>query len=161
MSYRSTPENRHFGASFTSIGGVESKILMSPKWTFSDLFRCSGTSISRFLHPLRTWNLHQSVYFQECYDMTLRQESENQNLPPCFEKVFFRKISLRGLQWYILSHVYPLWCWKINVWKFSDSDPTLILSVLMDEIFILQFFCSMLMIHKPMETFTAWTTRAL
>ena len=32
--------------------------------------------------------------------------------PPCFEKVLFRKISLRGLQWCILSLAYPLWCWR-------------------------------------------------
>ena len=29
MSYHSTPENRHFGASFTSVGDVEAKISMS------------------------------------------------------------------------------------------------------------------------------------
>ena len=34
------------------------------------------------------------------------------NYPPCFEKVFIRKISFRGLQWYIFSLVYPLWCWS-------------------------------------------------
>ena len=26
MPYRSTPENRHFGVSFTSVGGVEAEI---------------------------------------------------------------------------------------------------------------------------------------
>ena len=29
MSYRSTWKNRHFGARFTSVGGVEAEILMS------------------------------------------------------------------------------------------------------------------------------------
>ena len=30
-----------FGASFTSVGGVEARISMAPKWTLSDLLRCS------------------------------------------------------------------------------------------------------------------------
>ena len=42
--------------------------------------------------------------------------------PTCFEKVFFRKNSLRGLQWYILPHAYILYgIGEKNVWKFSDS----------------------------------------
>ena len=44
MSYRSTPENRHFGANFMSEGGVEAEILMYPKWTSFDLFQRSRTA---------------------------------------------------------------------------------------------------------------------
>ena len=36
------------------------------------------------------------------------KKTENQSLlPPCFKVVVFRKISLRGLQCYIFSLVYP------------------------------------------------------
>ena len=42
VSHHTTREKRHFGASFTSIGSVEAKISMSPKWTFYNSFRCSG-----------------------------------------------------------------------------------------------------------------------
>ena len=49
------------------------------------------------------------------YLRRVQKKSENQNLPPCFEKVFFRKITSRGLQslWYnMISLVYTLWCWR-------------------------------------------------
>ena len=72
------------------------------------------------LHCVWMWNLHQRVYFHKCYAMTL--SFIYRNYPTCFEKVFFRKISLRGLQWYIFPLVYPLWCWRN---KFSDRNTTL------------------------------------
>ena len=53
------------------------------------------------------------------------KKSENQNLPPCFEKVFFRKISVRGLQWHISPLYTPYGVGEINVWKFTDRDTTL------------------------------------
>ena len=58
MSYRSTPENRHFGASFTSVGGVEAEISMSQNTEKDRKKSTLGTSISQLLHP-------QSVHFQE------------------------------------------------------------------------------------------------
>ena len=47
MSYRSTPENRHFGTSFTSVGGVEAEISMSQNTKKDRKKSTSGTSISR------------------------------------------------------------------------------------------------------------------
>ena len=119
-SLRSTRENRHFGASFTSVGGVEAEISMPPKWTFSNLFWCSGASIYRVLHPptdmklapkcLFSWVLRNDIEF---YLRGVQKKNLKIKIyPPCFEKVFFRKISLRGLQWHIFSLVYPLWCWR-------------------------------------------------
>ena len=124
----STYENRHFGASFMSVGGVETKILMSPKWTPSDLFRCSGTLISRLLHPLQTWNLHQNVFFHECYTMTLSQvylSGYRKNLkikiyPPCFEGILQKDYN--GI--YFPLHI-PYGVGEIHVWNFFGRDPTL------------------------------------
>ena len=135
MSYCSTHENRHYGANFTSIGGVED--INVPEVDFFRFFWCSRTLISWLLHPLRTWNLYQSVYFQKCYDnydiefylRVVQKKNENQNpLPPCFEKMFFRKISLRGLQWCIFSLVYRHGVGEINVWNMFGRDPPLMCS---------------------------------
>ena len=93
MSLRSIHENRHLRTSFTFIGGVEAELSVPPKWDFFNLFRCSGAPTSQLLYPLRTRNLHQNVYFHECYAMTLsfirgstEKKSENQNLPHLFWK---------------------------------------------------------------------------
>ena len=45
--------------------------------------------------------------------------------PPCLEKVFFRKISLRGLQWYIFFLAYPLWCSRNKRLKMFWQGPHL------------------------------------
>ena len=45
MSYRSTPENRHFGAGFTSVGGVEAEISMSQNTEKDWKKSTSGTSV--------------------------------------------------------------------------------------------------------------------
>ena len=48
MSYHSTPENRHFGASFTSVGGVEfeAEISMSQNTEKDRKKSALGTSMS-------------------------------------------------------------------------------------------------------------------
>ena len=119
MSYRSTPENRHFGTNFMSIGGVQVEISMSPKWTSSDLF--FGVLGHRYLGFYYTDMKLAPKYLLSGvlrYDIEfhLREGTEKKMkikiYPPCFEKVFFRKTSLRGLQWCIFFLAYPLWCWR-------------------------------------------------
>ena len=128
MSLHSTRENRYFGASFTSVGDVEVEILLPPKWTFSELFCGSGAQYldlyTPYGHETYTKCLLSRVLCNDI-EFYLRGVHKNPILPPRFEKVFFRKISLRGLQLYIFSLVYHLWCWRINARKFSDWDTTL------------------------------------
>ena len=51
MSYRNTRENRHFGRSFKSVGGVEAEILM-----FQNTEKSHKKSTILFSQNMLTWN---------------------------------------------------------------------------------------------------------
>ena len=64
----STCENGFFDASFKSVGGVETEILMSQKWTFYDFSVFINVSAST---PPADVKLTPKCLLSECYDMTL------------------------------------------------------------------------------------------
>ena len=89
--HRKRSEKVHFGEIDILASTPPADVKLAPKCLFSGALQYN---IEFYLRGGTDKNLKIKIY------------------PPCFEKVFFRKISLRGLQWYILSYVYPLWCWK-------------------------------------------------
>ena len=105
---------------------------------FPTLFdQCSGASISRLLHPLygheTCTKMSTFMSATQWYWVLFKGVEKKVKIkiyPPCFENEFFRKISLRGLQWYNSYYILP--CIPLysvgekNAWKFSDGDTALI-----------------------------------
>ena len=83
----------YFGDIDISASTPPTDVKFVPKCLFSGVLRYD---IEFYLRGCRKKNLKIKIY------------------PPCFEKVFIRKISLRGLQWYIFSLVYPCGVGEIN-----------------------------------------------
>ena len=118
MSLHSTHENRYFGASFTSIGGVEPDISM-PQNTEKDQKKSTlGALISWLLHPYEREICTKVSIFtsvtQWYWVLFKGRFRKNLNIKKTLvlKRCFFIKVSLRGLQWHILHLVYPLWCWR-------------------------------------------------
>ena len=92
MSYRSTPDNKYFGANFISVGGVEAKISMSQNTEkrleevhFRDI------DISTCTPPMDMKLVPKCLFSGVLrYDIEfylrggVQKKSENQNLPPLF-----------------------------------------------------------------------------
>ena len=117
MSYRNTWKkfNRHFGASFTSVGVQKPRYRCPRKFNelfiydfFDDFLVFQDINISVSTPPTDMKFAPKCLFFQVLrYDIEfsfMGGTEENLKIkiyPTCFEKVFFRKNSLRGLQWYI------------------------------------------------------------
>ena len=89
---------------------------------YLDLHTPYGHEICTKVSIFRSAMIWHWVLFKEGYRKNLKIKI----YPPCFEQVFFRKISLRGLQWYnIFPLVYPLWCWRNKRLKIFWQGPHL------------------------------------